>query len=346
MKTLAGMVALVIIFFTCTFDQCVFWQDGEYLVFDSMTVAAGDDVAITVKPLFKVATDGGADAGDRMVISILVPKLWNLRGNATMSYENTAVEPGVIRPMFLISDEISPKQDQWQGMTWGQALMKKFGVGLNVPGSDMEWVTFWSDPYDMHNLDARPVNVFIKFKTSVDNVKCKLGFFVNNSNDGISDNTWYSQITFMDEPFETVGAPGGVIDFCEEHPNSESPMFVTKDDIVTIKYSSAVKTVNLQGDTVNTALYGAANVYLCASAYTASGGKYDVIEPSEKTQMIKESDTNFSLTFWPADYFGIPDEEEISRVEYYFVNAEQSLYVKNLNDDGSESPFVYFFDCR
>ena len=342
MRKLAGMVALVIILFPTICGTCVTWQTGQYLVFDSMTVPAGDEFTITVKMKYSVSQ---GVTGTRGVLSILVPKIWNSRANATMSYENTTIDPGVIHPMFLIPDEISPKQNQWQGMTWAQALMQKFGIGQNVPGSDMEWVTFWSDPHDYSNLNAGFVNIFVKIKTSDDNVKCKLGFFLNHSDDGISDNSDHWEILFMNDPFETVGAPGGVIDFCEEHPNSETPMFVTKDDIVTIRYSSAVKVPDLKGDTVNTALYGVPDVYLCASAYTASG-KYDVIETTDKTHLMKESDYIYSLTFWPADYFDIPENEDISRIEYYFVNADQSVYVKNLNDDGTESPFVYLFDCR
>lgn len=342
-KKTAGEIALVIILFTCTFGQCVWWQDGDYLQFEKMTVPAGSEFTITVKALF---TPQEECDGTRMVLSILVPKIWNVsKGNAVFTYEVTNVDEGVILPMYLIPDEISPKNNQWQGLTWAQALSSLYGVGHNIPGSDMEWVSFWSDPNDMYNLINKVVTIYIKIKTSNDNVKCKLGFFLNHSDDGISNDSQMWQVTLMDEPFETTGAPGGVIDFCEEHPNSEIPMFVTKDDILTIRYSSGVKVTNLQGDTVNTALYGASDVYLCASAYTSSG-KHDVIEASGKTQMLLENDNIYSLTFWPASYFNIPEEEQIDRIEYYFVNADQSIQVKKLNEDGSESPFVYLFDCR
>lgn len=342
-KKLILIISLTIVFSIGTFVACVYWQDDP-LVFESMTVAAGDEITIIVKPLFKPAQDNN---GTRMVISILVPKIWNVsKGNAVVTYENLDVDPGVIFPMFIIPDETSPKQNQWQGMTWADAMKSRFGIGQNVPGSDMEWVTYWSIPYNVRNLDVRNVNVFVKIKTSYDNVKCKLGFFVNHSDDGISTNADHWKVLFMDEPFETVGAPGGLIDFCEEHPNVSIPMFASKDDIVTLKYMSGVRVPNFKGDTINTALYGASDVYLNASAFTTAGNVYEVSVISEKTHMFRESELNHSLTFWPAEYFKIPENEVIGRVEYYFVNADQSRYVKELNEDGTESPFLYIFGCR
>ena len=196
------------------------------------------------------------------------------------------------------------------------------------------------------------VDVFVKIKTSTDNVKCKLGFFINHSDDGMSNNEEHWDVDLMDKPFEVTGAHGGIFDFSEEHPNMSSPMFVTKDDIVTIKYLSGVRVPNLKGDSVNTALFKAPEVYLCASAYTADDNgnmnptPYTVNVSSEKTHMTPEGSYNHSLTFWPADYFGIPENGHIDRIEYYFVNADQSIHVKNLNKDGSESPFIYLFGCR
>jgi hypothetical protein len=50
--------------------------------------------------------------------------------------------------------------------------------------------------------------------------------------------------------------------------------------------------------------------------------------------MIKESGKTFSLTFWTAEYFGIPDNEEILRINYYFTNADGSLSAMQKHDDG------------
>lgn len=341
-KRFAILVSALIVICIGTFIACVYLQDDP-LQIESMTVNAGDE--FTVK--FRVKFDAVANVdGTRMVISVLAPKIWNLSKNAVLTYE-IEDEKGTFYPMYLISNQISPKQDQWQGMTWAAALASKFGVGMNIIDSDMEWVSFWSNAYPVRtNQFIKYVEVFIKIKTSDDNVKCKLGFFVNHSDDGLSNNEDHWKVILMDEPFETVGAQGNIIDFCEEHPNMAFPMFVTKDDIVTIKYLSGVEVTNLQGNSVKTALYGATEVYLCASAYTDNGNRYDVLETNEKTRMISENDLNFSLTFWPANYFGIPQNEHISKIEYYFVNADKSIQVKELNSDGSELPYPYPFFCR
>lgn len=321
---------------------CVYWQD-DHLSIESMTVAAGDEFTIILKPRFQAPGDCN---GTRMVISVLAPKMWNLKRNAVLTYEVTNDEPGVIYPMYLIPDAIPPKQDPWKGMTWGEAMKSRFGIGQNIPGSDMEWVTFWSDPYDVTgNKFNKSVDVFIKIKTSYDNVKCKLGFFLNHSDDGISTNPEHWKITLMDEPFETTGAPGDLIDFTAYQPNMALPMFVSKDDIVTIRYMSAVEIEDTHGNMVNTALYGAEEVFLCASAYTFNGKQYDQIETNAKTRMMRESEYSFQTTFWPADYFNIPENEDISRIEYYFVNADKSLYVQKIKA-GVEAPFRYVFECR
>ena len=341
-KKIAIILSVLIAVSIGTFVACVYLQDDPLRI-ESMTVAAGDDFTAT----FRVKFDAVANVdGTRMIISVLAPKIWNLSKNAVMTYE-IEDEQGVFYPMVLISDQVSPKQNQWQGMTWATALRQKFGTGMNIPDSDMEWVSFWSNPYPVRtNQFIKYVDVFIKMKTSDDNVKCKLGFFVNHSDDGLSNNEDHWKVILMNEPFETVGAQGGLIDFCEEHPNLATPMFVTKDDIVTIKYLSGIEVLDSKGNSVNTALYGADDVYLCASAYTDNGNRYDVLNISQKTRMMKENEFNFSLTFWPAAYFDIPKNEHISIIEYYFVNADKSIQVKELNDDGTESSYRYPFYCR
>ena len=336
------MVSILIVAFVGTFIACVTLQDNP-LQIESMTVTAKDE--FTAK--FRVKFDAVANVnGTRMVISVLAPKIWNLAKNASMTYE-IEDEQGVFYPMYLISDQISPKQNQWQGMTWAMALKQKFGVGMNISDSDMEWVSFWSNPYDVRtNQFIKYAEVNIKIKTSDDNVKCKLGFFVNHSDDGISTNTEHWKVILMDEIFETVGASGALIDFCDEHPNVSFPMFITKDDIVTIKYLSGVEIPDSKGNMVKTALYGATEVFLCASAYTHNGNRYDVLDANEKTRMMREGEFTFNLTFWPADYFGIPENEQISKIEYYFVNADKSLQVKELDNDWLETPYLYPFLCR
>ncbi len=336
--------------FACMAEQCVIdTNDANNPVqFSSNTVQAGDVVTIKMTVGISVKEDS---KGDRLVVSILVPKVWKLseKDNAKVTY-TLAGEESDVRPMELISDEISPKQDQWKGMTWGESLMTKYGVVLNIEGSDMEWITFWSEPKDVQNRYNTKVFVTFQLKTSNDNIRCKLALYANNSNDGISNDDERQFLHKLTNCFEVVGAPGSVIDFCEDHPNMSLPMFVEKNDIVTLRYKSGVRVVNHKGDTIQTALYNASEVYLNATAFTLSGAtekSYPVSQTGTKTFMAKEgASSNYAITFWPADYFGIPETEAITRIEYYFTNADQSIYVKKLNDDGSQSPFIYLFECR
>ena len=73
-------------------------------------------------------------------------------------------------------------------MTWSDALMAKYGVGVNVL-NDMEWVAFQTDKiYSIKNHDNPTFNISFKCKTGPKNLKARIGFFINHSDDGLSSN--------------------------------------------------------------------------------------------------------------------------------------------------------------
>jgi hypothetical protein len=116
------------------------------------------------------------------------------------------------------------------------------------------------------------------------------------------------------------------------------PSNATKNDILTIKF---------QGDIAANNLDGIDEIYLIAKAMTNSGNEYAVNEKSAKTRMVRESGKTYSLTFWAADYFGIPENEEILRLEYYFTNLDGSLSVMQTYDNGDpDTWFVKAIICK
>ena len=330
---IAGMVCLI--WTTMTFDQCVF-LDGD-VVYDS-TLTAGETATFTVNMYINAKQDN-IGTNDRLVLAILVPKSWNVAANTTITYISSYY-PGVVKTMSVIPASSAPKNQP--GMTWADALKTHLGVGPNVV-DEMEWVSFWSDDiYDVHNGDNQTAAITVKIKVGPDDMRVKLGFLLNTSDDGLSwdDNNKYYDYKYTDCIDVVNGNTATYIDFCERQLNSFTPFSATKNDITTVTF---------QGDVQANALDGASQIYLCAKAITNTLAEYAVTERTSKTQMINISPKIYSLTFWPASYFGIPDDEEIIRMDYYFSNGDGSLYVLQNSDSTPDDPdawFSSFFTCN
>lgn len=320
---------LVFIIFLLVTARCIELDSVDY----KPSIKAGGEATYTmhvrVEPL-----ESSAEGGERLVIGFLVPKSWRATDHTVVTY-TSSIDEGV-KTMSLMPKDAQPKS--MQGRTWPAALKERFGFGPNVL-DDMEWVVYQTDGvYNVNNGEKLSATVNIKTITSPDNIRVKLGFFVNNSGDGLGNDPRRFKVMYSD-CIEVVGN-GPQVDFCQLHINSVQPLFATKNDLITIKY---------QGDLFQNALDKSEQIYLCATAYTESGKIYEVCGLQTKSRMIRENKNGhtFSLTFWPAGYFGIPEEEEISKILYSFKNADGTIEVKNILDDGknTEVPFNYIFTC-
>ena len=99
-------------------------------------------------------------------------------------------------------------------------------------------------------------------------------------------------------------------------------------------------------------------IYMEATAYTDNGNVYSVDERSEKTLMIKEDrvfSETYNLTIWPAGFFGIPEGEVITRIDYIFTNEDGTINITGTDDkiaaqggeiEGEEQPFSYELICE
>lgn len=316
-------IVSLLLFFSCVFLDSVNYEP---------TVKAGEKATFTMKVHFEPAKNV---TDDRLVVAFLVPKVWNARKNTTITYTST-LYPGSVRTMSLVPTGTLPANGG--GLTWEEALRKNFGYGPNVL-DDMEWLVYWSN--DIESVSVREnfsAEIKIVTRTSSENMKVKLGFFINHTVDGFStdDKNW--KVAYTD-CFQVVDGDGIVMDFCEAHFNMFQPSNVTKDDIATIKF---------QGGIAANALDGEDEVYLCATAYSSTGNAYTVTDRSEKSKMTKDSYNNktFSLSVWLADYFKIPDGESITRLEYYFSNKDGSKIVKETGADGTLSLFITPCICK
>ncbi len=320
---------LVFIIFLLLTARCIELDSVDH----KDSIKAGEEATYTMHIRVEPG-ENSAEGGERLVIGYLVPKSWRASEHTVATY-TSSIDEGV-KTMSLMPKDAQPKN--MQGRTWPAALKERFGFGPNVL-DDMEWVVYQTDDvYNVNNGEKISMTVNLKTITGTDNLRVKLGFFVNNSGDGFSTDTQRFKVMYTD-CIEVLGA-GPLVDFCQLHINSVQPLFATKNDLITIKY---------QGDLFQNVLDKSEQIYLCATAYTESGKTYEVCGLQEKSRMMRENKNGhtFSLTFWPAGYFGILEGEEISKILYSFKNADGTVELKNVLDDGqnTEVPFEYIFTC-
>jgi len=320
----------------CLMVACVKLMSVSY---DEPMVNAGD--MATFRMNVEIRPISNMDRETKLVIGFCVPKSWKAKENSSVVYENSA-NPGVQNVMELIPDTEVPKHSSG-GQSWSSSLWNVEGAGPNVL-DDMEWVVYWSkESQKLNNGDNRDIKVTIKAKTGIENQRAKIGFLLNHTDEGMNQDADHYTVTWHD-CFEIINGEGDIVDFCELHANMNQPGSATKNDIVTIKY--------LGGILENDPLVNINEIYLNAIAHTDKGNKYEIGDRRESAKMMKEGSfgRTFSITFWPAGYFGIPAGEEITRIEYYFSNKEGTIFLKEEKEDDEGNItinlFRYGFECK
>lgn len=341
MVSAALVILIPLILFGCSFIIKTFSilqenEDGELVSY----VKAGK--VATFKFSGTISIDGSG-TNESFIVSFLVPRSWKARENSTVTFTEDKFKPGEDNKMILIPES---EQPSGKGMSWAAALKKKYGVGLNVL-SDMEWVTYKSDPYPEVGGTIN-YTVTIKCKSGMSNLKFKPSFFINHSSDGLgTDNQHFGEMDVKD-CFEVVDGQGSVIDFCSTHYYQINPLSSLQDDFVTFTF---------QGDVYTNELIKADKVYFEATAYTEEGNKYTVSEKSTKTLMKREEKLpRYNTTIWPAGFFDIPEGETISYIEYVFTNADGTVKITQSDDnrdnngekveEGAQEPFVFELQCK
>ena len=330
---------------------CLNLQSVQY---ETKSVNAGDTAIFKMNGTIVPIADASSE---RLVAAICVPKLWNARESAVLTFTCTYFGDD-INTMDLIPEDERPSKNP--SMTWSQALWSRAGAGPNVQ-DDMEWIAYVSTrSHTVHNGDKESYVVTVKVQTSTENMKVKIGFFVNQNSEGMTDDA--ARFKFAWGPcLEVINGEGEVIDFCDLHANMNQPGFADKNDFISIKYVAGI----LENDR----LEKVDDIYLNATASTKNGNVYPKTERLESAKMSREPGFMriFSITFWPVDYFGIPADEEIERIVYTFSNQDGSLevlepvYEAKLDDDGNpvldddgipimilvdEVPFRFAFSCK
>lgn len=343
-KAIYTMILLLgLIMFGCVYlDSVKVTQiyDGEEVAW----AKAGDIATFTLQGHIECHEDHN---GVKFVVGFLAPKSWKVSQNAKVTYKNDLAEdPDQEKTMSLIPETSLPKNGG--GRTWVEALTQEYGVGPNVL-DDMEWVVFWTDDsWDIVNNANPNYTIYIRTDVGEQNLKATLGFFVNHTDDGFSNGGDHKKVKFSDECFEVIDGKGLTIDYCNDHYNKVQPLASLQDDFVTFSFNGAINLEN--------ALSKAGDVFFKAIAVTDAGNRYPVNDKSAKTRMTKESafSDTYSITIWPADFFGVSENEQVVAVEYWFTNQNESIVISKSDDDaliGEENleemePFYFEFLCE
>lgn len=338
--TILGMAVTGCVFLdSVSITQIIDGRECDYAI-------AGTDATFTLNGHIDCATDV---SNTNFVVAILAPKTWNVAKYAKVTYRwDLAEDRDQILTMSVMPANALPKNGN--GLTWTECLNQTYGVGPNVL-DDMEWVVFQTDiAHNIHNGDKPKYTIWIKTRMGDENLKCRLGFFVNHTDDGFSGGSDHKKVLYSD-CFEVVGGTGAVTDYCSNHLNRLSPLLALQDDFLTFSFIGSVA----DNDLARTG----EPVYLEAKAYAASGTVYAVTEKSEKTLMpIDDLPTKTSsITLWPAGFFNIPEGEQLVRIEYFFTNKEGTIAIGQDTDDhlglgkpapdpDHRLPFVYNFQCN
>ena len=329
MKRIYKIIFAVVAVCIAVFASCVYLDsiDVKQPQGDGTMAAkinAGEIATFVMNGHIEVAGDQ-VQYDDRLIFAILVPKAWKLlENNPQVTYRPTVLETWeTVSTMSPIPDTQSPKN--MQGYTWPDALMERFGVGTNVL-NDMEWVAFKSDKgYHLNNGDKPYFEVTVKCYVGMQNLRARLGFFINRDDDGLSQDDRYFKASFSD-PFTVENGTGTYIDFCTYHYNAVEPLESNQNDFITFSFigSAHINDLSATGE-----------VYFNAVAHTDAGNTYEVMARDASTLMKRENSysSTYKKTIWPAGYFGVPEGETITKIEYQFVNADGTIVINKTADD-------------
>lgn len=327
-----AMVSLAMVVFTVI--GCVYIDNYSITQLDDdghevYYAKAGSPVSFSIKGHIECRTTDNEGITTKFVFAMLTPKDWDLAHQAVVTYKcDLADDRDEELSMSVVPESQLPK---WgEGRTWTQCLLSEYGVGPNVL-DDMEWTVYQTDiTWNIRNNQDPTYQIFVRTRAGKRNLKCKLGFFVNHTDDGFSSGTDHKKVIFANECFEVLNGKGMTIDFCNRHFNRVSPLTALQDDYITISYLADV-----DPSVTNNPLAQTDEIYLQGKAVTIDGRVFNAPPRGPQTLMRRKDSQNrtFNLTIWPSGFFGVPMEETIDHIDYYFTNADGTAVVNQSTDD-------------
>jgi hypothetical protein len=312
-RIVATLIVVVIISCSMTIDS----------VDQPTSINGGETLNVTLH--LKIKAD--ASQTSKLMIAILVPKMWNARQKATLTF--TSEKTTGVQKMTVIP--VGTPAPQAQGLDWPAKIAAQIGSGGNLI-NDWEWVAFYSDAdYSVANEPEFKATVNVSIPTTTDNISFKTGYVVANSSDGLSGSDRYS--SSFPGCLRVLGT-GDLIDFCNPQLSSVEPRTALDNDIITL---------NFDGGVTSNPLENVSDIYLCAKAITTTGETLDACAATVKTKLTPLGARRFRIDLWPRDFFAVPAGKTLLRLEYFFTNADGSISV---GYGGLSDPFLYTFNCN
>lgn len=312
-RIVATLIVVVIISCSMTIDS----------VDQPSSINGGETLNVTLH--LKIKADAAQTS--KLMIAILVPKMWNARQKASLTF--TSDKTTGVQKMTVIP--VGTPAPQAQGLDWPAKIAAQIGNGGNLI-NDWEWVAFYSDvDYSVANEPEFKATVNVSIPTTTDNISFKMGYVVANSSDGLSGSDRYGSY-FPD--CLTVNGTGDLIDFCNPQLSSVEPRTALDNDIITLNFDGGVISNPLENET---------NIYLCATAVTTTGETLEVCEQTTKTKLTALGARRFRIDLWPREFFAVPAGKTLKRLEYFFTNADGT---KKIGYGGLSDPFLYTFNCN
>ncbi|MEO5889950.1 MAG: DUF4961 domain-containing protein [Ferruginibacter sp.] len=313
-RIVATLVVVIIISCSMTIDTVV--QQGS--------INGGEVLPVTLN--VKIKTD--AERTAKLMIAVLVPKLWKVAQKGTATFVS-GFTTGVQQMSIIPAGTPAPNGN---GLDWPTYLSNKIGNGGNLI-NDWEWVAFYSkSDYALGGgLTIDDVTVSLRLPTSTDNLSFRLAYVVANSSDGLSGTDYYGSIS---GGCFRVNGTGDLIDFCNPQLSTIEPRTSLDNDIITIGFDAGVADNDLSKAT---------EVYICATGITATGEKITVCAVNAASKLSSPGAGRWSKDIWPRKFFSLSDNQQLTRMEYYFTDASGG---KKVGYGGGKDPFLYTFKCQ
>jgi len=302
----------------------VFMARCMYL--DGVDLPASAQAGQTIDITMRVRVEPASAQTSKLIIAFLAPKSWRAAQNTTVSYTST-IGNGTMS--LVPAGTIAANSN---GQVWADGLRTKYGIGGNLI-DDVEWVTYQSNTeYAVSGNSKIAAAVKITTKTGPENMLVKLGFFLGNSTDGLTNDERYNKAQFT-SCFSVTGGDGDLVDFCNPQLAVIDPSRATDNDFITI---------NFDGDVIPNVLNGKNKVYLCAKAYTDKGNVLERCTADAPSLLKATGPDKWRIVIWPRGFFNAPEGETLTKIEYYFMDESGAA---KLGYAGTSDPFVYTFRC-
>lgn len=311
----ASAIALIVAACEMVVEEINFPEDAK----------VNSEITFTVK--LKVVTE--TDDNSNLVFAMLAPQSWNLKDNATLTlttegYSTQGYDEVVNEPMSLIPDSETEKST---ALPYPDAYQSKIGVMGNT--GPVEWTVFKSASVFHINdkVSTEPIYgiVTITLKTGPDPIKFFFGCGFCGTTWGLDSESGEGRYT----PNETTkivtvygdeGQP--MLDYTTVASVSTTPSSFRYGDIFCVNYAA--------GDTFS----GEDAVYLCGKAVLADGTEKVMEDKVDKALMEAVTETSYQRYIYPEDFFGLPEDAEISEIYVWFSNADGSVVSKE-GEDGT-----------